>query len=481
MLRVNFRSISRGFSTKTDPFNSFISRSSKRVDPSIIPSSLGQSIPTASNRDTNLESSAAKLSGTSYSLKDNFNHELSTAASRILSNFNSPYSATVASLIESQGATLAGKNNMDEFGMGSLNTNSYFGATINPIYIDDFHIAGGSSGGSAAAVAADIVDFSLGTDTGGSVRLPASFCQVIGFKPSYGRISRWGVISYAQTLDTVGILSKNLDLIESVYDILDKPDSKDPTSLPQEVRDEIASSSSLYSAKSLTFGIPEEFLVEELSESNRQNWLDVLSRLQDLGHKVVSISIPSIKRLLLAYYTIATAEAASNLSRYDGIRYGFSEEKSQHKDIVTRNRSNGFGLEVQKRILLGNYTLSSDSGNHYLKATEARKQLVDEFNGIFRFPNHLTGSPPTSSTVDILISPTSIGNTPTIKEYYEKDNENFLNSYVNDLLTVPASLAGLPAISIPFGEDQCGIQLMAQFGDEKTLFNAAREINNMPE
>lgn len=161
MLRVNFRSISRGFSTKTDPFNSFISRSSKRVDPSIIPSSLGQSIPTASNRDTNLESSAAKLSGTSYSLKDNFNHELSTAASRILSNFNSPYSATVASLIESQGATLAGKNNMDEFGMGSLNTNSYFGATINPIYIDDFHIAGGSSGGSAAAVAADIVDFSL--------------------------------------------------------------------------------------------------------------------------------------------------------------------------------------------------------------------------------------------------------------------------------------------------------------------------------
>lgn len=279
----------------------------------------------------------------------------------------------------------------------------------------------------------------------------------------------------------MGILSKNLDLIESVYDILDKPDSKDPTSLPQEVRDEIASSSSLYSAKSLTFGIPEEFLVEELSESNRQNWLDVLSRLQDLGHKVVSISIPSIKRLLLAYYTIATAEAASNLSRYDGIRYGFSEEKSQHKDIVTRNRSNGFGLEVQKRILLGNYTLSSDSGNHYLKATEARKQLVDEFNGIFRFPNHLTGSPPTSSTVDILISPTSIGNTPTIKEYYEKDNENFLNSYVNDLLTVPASLAGLPAISIPFGEDQCGIQLMAQFGDEKTLFNAAREINNMPE
>lgn len=464
MLSRRVRTFNRYLSTN-DAFNAFISK----------PSSVSLGV------------DGRILSHLTYTLKDNFvNSDNTTCASKLLSNFKSPYSATVASLIDEHGGQFLGKNNMDEFGMGSSNTNSYYGATTNPKYEDQDRIAGGSSGGSAAAVSAGVVDFSLGTDTGGSVRLPASYCGVIGFKPSYGRISRWGVVAYAQSLDTVGILARDMDTVEKVYGILNQHDEKDPTSLPVGIRDTLQRVEEIVESgagNGLTIGIPQEFLVKELSPQNRDCWLDAVEKLQDMGHTIKKVAIPSIRSLLLAYYTIATAEAASNLSRYDGLRYGFSQEAPEDADVdtvsalIAKNRSMGFGPEVQKRILLGNYTLSSDSGNHYLKATQVRKQLVHEFNRIFKSPNYLTNSLDTDvDGCDLLISPTSVGDTPTIEEFIRNDADNFLNSYANDLLTIPASLAGLPAISIPWGNQS--VQIMSQFGNEHMLFGASRYLLN---
>ncbi|CAK7901019.1 glutamyl-tRNA(Gln) amidotransferase subunit A, mitochondrial [[Candida] anglica] len=451
---------------QNDPFNAFISKEVRTGE---------------GNGKGN-----ASLEGLTYAAKDNFSVSTTTCGSRILSNYVAPYSATVVGLLDEAGALLVGKANLDEFGMGSSNTNSYYGATLNPRYEHAAvpHVAGGSSGGSAAAVAAGLVDFSLGTDTGGSVRLPASYCGVVGFKPSYGRISRWGVIPYAQTLDTVGILARDVESVEKVYQVLDHVDDKDPTTLTQELRTQFDQQGKDNNRK-LTIGIPSEFLVEELSTNNRGAWLEALETFREKGHIIKEVSIPSIKKSLSAYYTIATAEAASNLARYDGLRYGLSEEaktvkeEEENSGLISKNRTLGFGPEVQKRILLGNYTLSSDSGNHYMKATQVRESLVKEFNQVFKFPNFLLQEPGSISGCDVLLSPTAVGDTPSIEEYELRNKENPLHSYVNDLLTVPASLAGLPAISIPWNHSSPhGIQLMTQFGDEATLFEAANLLQS---
>lgn len=424
---------------------------------------------------------SGSLAGLTAAVKDNIVtiQEPTTSGSEMLRTYVSPFEATAVSLIEASGAEVVGKSNMDEFGMGSSNTNSAFGNVVNPMFTET-HISGGSSGGSAAAVALKEADFALGTDTGGSVRLPASYCGVFGFKPSYGRISRWGVVAYAQSLDTVGILARDLDTVRSVFSVLDVPDAKDPTCFDSSIRGGISGQKHLQVSK--VIGVPEEFAVAEMAEEAKNAWNRALCALVDEGYEIRSISIPTIKKLLLAYYTIATAEAASNLSRYDGVRYGFSLSSQQTAsmkpfDIVSKNRSTAFGSEVQRRIILGNYTLSSDSGNHYLRATHVRKNLVAEFNKVFSMPNVLLDDEVYNDHgCCALLCPTAVSPAPSLEEYTQDTKENFLNAYINDILTVPASLAGLPSISIPFHKIQ-GIQIMGQFGDDETVLNVAKTLS----
>ncbi|EGW31098.1 uncharacterized protein SPAPADRAFT_63024 [Spathaspora passalidarum NRRL Y-27907] len=450
----------------------------QRINPIRLVSTVRSTVPNNTHNvlisSTRVEPTTGQgpLAGSTYICKDNIVTKVgfTTSASKSLENYKSPFNATVVSLLAQAGSKLIGKSNLDEFGMGSSNTNSHFGPTMNPVYPDQ-RVPGGSSGGSAAAVAAGLADFSLGTDTGGSVRLPASYCSVIGFKPSYGRISRWGVVPYAQTLDTVGIISKSLNVVRKVFSVLDVYDEKDPTSLPQNIRNEFKPST----CKQLTVGIPSEFVLDELSPETRAAWSQALTKLQEAGHNIKPISIKSITKSLPAYYTLATAEAASNLSRYDGVRYGYNNNNQHTKDamnLIVSNRSESLGPEVQRRIILGNYTLSSDSGDHYLKATKVRQELVEEFSSLFKTKHALVET--ASGDCDLMISPTSIGEAPTVEEFLNADNANFLNSYVNDILTVPASLAGIPAISIPFGK--LGIQLMGQFGDDELVLQVAETL-----
>lgn len=426
----------------------------------------------------------------SYIVKDNIvTKGLTTCGSQILSDFESPYDATVVRLLNEQGWNLMGKANLDEFGMGSSNTNSIFGPAINPMFKDQDYITGGSSGGSAAAVAAGLCEFALGTDTGGSVRLPASNCGVYGFKPSYGRLSRWGVIAYAQTLDTVGILTRDIQTMKKVYKTLDKYDEKDPTSILNHTRSiiqqAVADRDHNRNGKFI-IGIPEQLLVQELTEECKDKLTVTTNRLQELGHTIVPVSIPSIQYLLLSYYSIATAEAASNLSRYDGVVYGSSDDNLRGADeIIKGNRSKKLGPEVQRRIILGNYTMSSVSGDHYSKATELREKLVQEFNQVFHVPNCLISNEillNSHQTCDFLICPTAVNSPITIKDFLENEQRNFLEAYTNDILTTPMSLAGLPAISIPvLNKDSNistqGIQLFGQYGDDEALLDLSANIS----
>ncbi|KAI5956200.1 HER2 [Candida jiufengensis] len=458
---IRQRQILRFYTTttsKTDPFNSLITKCT--INP------------------TNTTTTSI-LSNTTYALKDNIveNQTISTAASHALYNYKSPFNATIVDLLSSNGSTCIGKANLDEFGMGSSNQNSYFGKVINPY--DTKSVPGGSSGGSAAAAAGGLCDFAIGTDTGGSIRLPASYCNIYGFKPTYGRISRWGVIPYAQTLDTVGILSKDLDLVEKVYNVLNVEDSKDPTSIPNKIRDQIPKTKT---TENLTIGVPKEFLIEEVSDRVKNTWIEVIENLIDLGHTVKTISLKSLRKALPAYYTLATSEAASNLARYDGTRYKYTEAElnvnENPMELIYKNRSNSLGDEVKRRILLGNYTLSSDSGDHYLQATKARSKLTKEFSSFFKnqhifFPNH----PKETDVCDLIMVPTAMDVAPNFTTYETESQKNVLNEYINDIYTVPASLAGLPTISIPF--DGVGIQLMGQFGDDEFVLKIAKELKKL--
>lgn len=415
------------------------------------------------------------LANTTFIAKDNISttNEPTSCGSPMLKEYKSPYDASVVTLLEDAGLTLVGKSNMDEFGMGSGTTFSVHGATLNPRY-EDNRVSGGSSGGSAAAVAAQLADFALGTDTGGSVRQPASFCGIVGFKPSYGRISRYGVIDYAQGFDTVGILAQDVSTTRRVFEVLDKYDEKDITSLPQSLRDNIAQQRK--KKGSLSIGIPKEFLLAELSEEIILLFEKVLAKLMELGHSVKPVTIPSIGKLLSAYYTIATAEAASNLSRFDGIVYGADSDYSSGMERIAHNRSMGFGPEVQRRIVVGNYTLSSESGDHFFRASRIRRQLVEEFNDIFAMANPLAGEAGNSDGCDVLMCPTACGRAPTLEEFENDLDANFLNGYINDVLTIPVSMAGLPAISVPCEDGDFGVQVMGQYGDDQTVLEVAKVI-----
>lgn len=420
---------------------------------------------------------AGPLRNTTFVAKDNFATvgEPTTCASSMLHSYASPFAATAVALLEQAGLAMAGKANMDEFGMGLSTTMSHHGATVNPRYAD-VRICGGSSGGSAAAVAAGMVDFSLGTDTGGSVRMPASYSGTVGFKPSYGRVSRYGVVAYAQGFDTVGVFAGSVKTAADVFAVLDRHDAKDITSMPQQVRNAVVEHQRLRTRKTLTIGVPAELLLAELQPDTMLQFRTVLQTLMQMGHAVHPVSVPSIAKLLAAYYTLAPAEAASNLARYDGVRYGHAAAAASGEAYIVRNRSDSLGSEVQRRLILGNYTLSSESGDNYFRATRVRKALVDELNDVFAFPNLVVRAPGAPDGCDVLLSPTTFGRAPKVAEFEQQTGENFLNMYLNDVLTVPASMAGLPAISVPCEDADYGVQVMGQLGDDAMVLEVASLI-----
>ncbi|KAK0547565.1 Trimeric GatFAB AmidoTransferase(AdT) complex subunit, partial [Tilletia horrida] len=512
--RVHCQPSARGLSTPTtqppaderddDPYNALVTRfplanHHHSVDPSL------------------------PLSGLTASIKHNFLTAAhpSTAASRmLLTNFRPHFDATAVRLLrDAGGASLVGKTNCDEFGMGSENVHSVYGPALHPHYSSTRRrAAGGSSGGAAAATASGQCDLSLASDTGGSIRLPASYCGVWGLKPSYGRISRWGLIAYADSLDTVGLLGRELEPVRRAYGVLDSVDARDPTAVGRAYRSEAERLVSARLAQiggggggggrdddargrqrrplplaGMVIGVPREYFPAELSRAVVRVVRQTLRRLKAAGATLRSVSLPHTERSLGAYYVLASAEAASNLARYDGIRYGFRKESDpadlaagEHPYAATR--SAGFGPEVQRRILVGTYALSAGAfDNYFLKAQRIRRLVQADFDRVFALPNVLrrdASSSPTSAPtpngsstgVDVLIHPSAVGIAPLLPEASDEgkattasstSTSTSASSYVQDVLTVPASLAGLPALSMPVGLSSGSCSGSAEAGDEQ--------------
>lgn len=415
----------------------------------------------ASQRRIN-ENKTLKIEGMPIGIKDNYCTKgiLTTASSKMLENFIPPYESTVTNHLFTNGAIMIGKTNMDEFAMGSSNTNSYFGNVINPYKAKNSNkrlVAGGSSGGSAAAVAANMCLGALGSDTGGSVRLPAAFTGTVGMKPTYGRCSRYGMISFASSLDQAGVFATNIEdaglLLESICQF-DPNDSTSKNTAPPNVINSIGKS-----IKGMKVGIPNEYHKDSIDPKIILYWEKAKQWLIDAGANIINISLPYTDYALATYYIIATAEAASNLARYDGVRYGTRVEKQgdSFQDILKRTRSECFGQEVKRRIISGNYVLStSHFGEYYQKAQKVRRLIYNDFITAF-------------DKVDIILTPTT-ANFP----FPIENKSDPIDMYNNDLFTVPASLAGLPCISIPVGFSNdnlpLGLQLIAKPYDEESLF-----------
>ncbi|KAH6915803.1 Glutamyl-tRNA amidotransferase subunit A, mitochondrial [Coprinopsis sp. MPI-PUGE-AT-0042] len=451
--------------------------------------------------------SEGPLAGIAIAIKDNIatKDAPTTCSSNILKNFVSPFDATVVERIRQDGGDIVGKANCDEFGMGSLNIHSIHGPVVNPFPlrqlpenpIEDQRSAGGSSGGSAAAVAAGICDAALGTDTGGSVRLPASYCGVVGLKPSYGLVSRWGVVSYADSLDCVGVLAKDVATTSRVFNRISCFDSKDPTSALPETRDaadslcnerldQLSDNLSKGRLDGLTIGVPQEFFPEELSETVRDRFRESARRLKGKGATLVPVSLPSTSYSLSAYYVLASAEASSNMARYDGIQYGERIGTTNPADlrkvanVYARTRSAHFGSEVQRRILLGTYALTADAfDNYFLQAQRVRQLIKHDFDDVFAMPNVQNEARATTEgrvKVDLLMHPSAIRCAPPLNE--AKAGDSALDAYVQDVLTVPASLAGLPALSVPCAPSTSskiqwpiGVSLVGQWGSDPLVLS----------
>ena len=391
-----------------------------------------------------------------------------TAASKILKDFQSPYESFVTQKLLNQGAIFMGKTNCDEFAMGSANTTSYFGNVINPLSSKDKPLVpGGSSGGSAAAVAAKLCLGATGTDTGGSIRQPASFCGIVGIKPTYGLCSRWGVVAFASSLDQAGIFANNVEDSALLMEGIAGYDSKDSTSANIKIPNYSQSINTDLTGK--TVGIPFEYNVQGIPEEISIVWEKAIKKLESGVVKIKRISLPHTKYALPTYYIIAPAEASSNLARYDGVKYGFrSELFSSLDDMYELTRREGFGKEVKRRILIGTYVLSSGYYDaYYLKAQKVRKLIANDFENAFR-------------ECDFILTPT----TPSAAFPIGDKEDDPIKMYLNDIFTVPASLAGIPGISIPFGKSNnglpLGIQLLSKHFDEQTIFNVASflEKNN---
>jgi aspartyl-tRNA(Asn)/glutamyl-tRNA(Gln) amidotransferase subunit A len=393
-----------------------------------------------------------KLAGALVAVKDNISTQgiETTCASKILKGYVPPYDAHVVGLLKSAGAAIAGKTNMDEFGMGTTTENSAYGPTTNPC--DTGRVPGGSSGGSAAAVAGGMVRMALGTDTGGSIRCPAAFCGCVGLKPSYGRVSRYGLIAYANSLEQIGPLGATVSDVSTLMGIIAGHDPHDSTSVDRPYNHTPAAD-----IKGLKIGLPREYFGEGVDPAVSQVVKTAIGRLEELGAATVPCSIPSMAYALAAYYVTCTCEASSNLARFDGVRYGpAADTKQSWHEAYQDVRRAGFGTEVRRRIMLGTFALSSGYyGKYYAKAQVARENVRRDFARIFK-------------DVDVIAGPTM----PTVA-FRLGEKSDPLSMYLADILTVPANLAGIPAISVPCGKADgmpVGLQIMGRhFEDERVI------------
>ena len=414
----------------------------------------------AEDLDKNI--STATLAGIPIAQKDLFcTKDLrTTCGSNMLSNFIPPYSATVIENLENAGCISIGKTNMDEFAMGSSNETSFFGNVVNP-WGNDL-VPGGSSGGSAAAVAAGIVPAATGTDTGGSIRQPASLCGITGLKPTYGRISRWGMIAFASSLDQAGPMARTAEDCAIMLNEMCSHDTKDTTSLDEEIPDFTSDLST--SIKGLKIGIVKEFDLSMLDTNVVKVFEESKKHYESLGAEFVEISLPNISLSVPTYYVVAPAECSSNLSRFDGVKFGRRcEDPKNLEDLYIRTRSEGFGDEVKRRILIGSYVLSAGFYDaYYKKAQQVRRLIKNDFDSAFK-------------KVDVIMSPTTRG----AAFGAGSKGDDPIQMYLEDLFTIPANLAGLPALSIPNGmEDNkpIGLQLIGNFLQESKLLQVAHNF-----
>ena len=387
---------------------------------------------------------------------------LTTCGSKMLHNFVSPYSSTVYEKLDAQGMVMLGKTNMDEFAMGSSNETSYFGPVKNPWNKE--YVPGGSSGGSAACVAANLTPVATATDTGGSIRQPASLCGLTGIKPTYGRVSRYGMIAFASSLDQGGVLAKSAEDAALILEAMSGYDPKDSTSL--NVKQIDFQTNLNESIKDLNIGLPKEFFDAELPSYLQKSIQESVDVYKHLGANIVEISLPNINLSLPIYYIIAPAECSANLSRYDGVRYGYRcKNPKDIDDLFMRTREEGFGSEVKRRILIGTYALSAGYYDaYYLKAQKCRQLVANDFAEAFK-------------KVDVILSPTTPG---TAFKSGEKTADP-VEMYLQDIFTIPANLAGLPALSIPCGEHEglpLGLQLVGNSLQESTLLQFAQAFQS---
>ncbi|MFC4077625.1 Asp-tRNA(Asn)/Glu-tRNA(Gln) amidotransferase subunit GatA [Salinithrix halophila] len=391
-------------------------------------------------------------------IKDNISTRgvRTTAGSKILGDYTPVYDAAVMEKLAEAGANMVGKMNMDEFGMGSSNENSGFHRAVNPWDLE--RVPGGSSGGAAAAVASGQVQFALGSDTGGSIRQPAAFCGVVGLKPTYGRVSRYGLIAFASSLDQIGPLTRNVEDAAAVMQAISGYDERDSTSADVGVPDYLSALTG--DIKGLKVAVPKELLKKGVAEGVKEKVKEALKVLESLGAVVDEVSLPHVEYAVATYYLLAPAEASSNLARYDGVRYGVRVEGDNLIDMFNRTRSAGFGDEVKRRIMLGTYALSSGYYDaYYLKAQKVRTLIRRDFESIF-------------TDYDVVVGPTA----PTTAFTFGENTKDPLTMYMNDICTVPVSLAGLPAVSVPCGLSQglpVGLQIVGKPFDEAGVLKVA--------
>ena len=414
-------------------------------------------------KDLEKNPTKGKLNGIPLGIKDLFctSNMPTTAGSKILENFHPTYESFVTQKLLDNGSIFIGKTNLDEFAMGSATNTSFFGNTINPLSTPNKPLVpGGSSGGSAAAVAAKLCLGATGTDTGGSIRQPASFCGVVGVKPTYGLCSRWGIVAFASSLDQAGVFANNVEDSAILLREIAGYDGRDSTSANVKIPDYFNNLSDDLSGK--TVGIPNEYSIDNISEEIYLVWEKATKILEKKGVKVKKISLPHTKYALPAYYIIAPAEASSNLARYDGVKYGYRASDVNNLDhMYELTRSEGFGTEVKRRILIGTYVLSAGYYDaYYLKAQKVRKLIANDFTEAFK-------------ECDFILTPT----TPSAAFPLGEKEDDPIQMYLNDIFTVPASLAGLPGISIPFGTDKdnlpLGVQLLSKHFNEQEILNAS--------
>jgi len=398
------------------------------------------------------------LAGIPCAIKDNILVEdvRCTAGSKILENYVAPYDATVIKKLKTQGAVILGKTNLDEFAMGSSTENSAFFPTKNPH--DLTRVPGGTSGGSAAAVAANFCSFALGSDTGGSIRQPASFCGVVGLKPTYGAVSRYGLIAFASSLDQIGPITKTVEDCQIVFDVIRGKDEMDSTSV--ETEDRIQNTE--LRIKDLRIGIPKEYFIKGMDEQVEKTIREAIKKYEQAGAKIEEISLPHAEYGLACYYIIAPSEASANLARYDGIKYGYSAANGKHQavsllDVYLKSRGEGFGAEVRRRIMLGTYVLSAGYYEaYYLRAQKVRTLIKQDFDEAFK-------------KVDLIFTPVS----PTTAFKIGEKISDPLTMYLSDIFTIAVNLTGLPALSLPCGKVEglpVGLQIIGRpFEEEKIL------------